>query len=410
MIKQNGIRITLLLLVAMFQLPLFSQIVIMKVGVKKIVTYKDVYVGAQQLLALQKMISHKRVAIVANQTSMLKQVHLVDTLLKLKIDVRKVMSPEHGFRGKVGDGIQVDDTIDEQTQIKLVSLYGLHKKPDSIDLADVDVVLFDLQDVGVRFYTYISTLQYVMEACATFDKELIVLDRPNPNGFYVDGPVLKPAFASFIGMSPIPIVHGLTVGEYAQMLNGECWLKDSLQCKLKVLKVNGYDHKMMYQLPINPSPNLPNMSSIYLYPSLCLFEGTQISVGRGTSMPFQLFGHPNMKSFDTIFTPVSLPESSPNPKYLGEVCKGFNVKDFGSNFVPSMRSINLFWLIESYYELGGYSDFFTPMFDKLAGSDELRNQILSGKTMQEIKSSWKPDLDAYKEMRKKYLLYPDFTN
>lgn len=410
MIKRNRALKALMLFLMLFQFQVNAQIMPLKVGTKKVITNKEVYVGAQQLLTLQKYILHKRVAVVANQTSMLNNVHLVDTLLKLKIDIRKVMSPEHGFRGKVGDGIQVNDTIDFQTQVKLVSLYGLHKKPDSIDLADVDVVLFDLQDVGVRFYTYISTLQYVMESCASYDKELIVLDRPNPNGFYIDGPVLKSEFSSFIGMSPIPVVHGLTVGEYAQMLNGECWLKDGLQCKLRVLKVNGYDHKMMYQLPVITSPNLPNMSAVYLYPSLCFFEGTLISVGRGTTMPFQLFGHPNMKSYDTLFTPISMPESAPNPLYQGVECKGFNVKDFGLNYMPSMRSINLFWLMESYYELGGSSDFFTSMFDKLAGTDELRKQILTGKTIEEIKASWKPDLDAYKEMRKKYLLYPDFTN
>ncbi len=375
---------------------------------KKLVYESDIYVGAQQLSTLKKLIDTNRIAVVANQTSMVKRTHLVDTLLNVGIKITSVLSPEHGFRGDVGAGISIYDTIDAKTGLKIISLYGSHRKPTFEDFQDVDMVVFDLQDVGVRCYTYISTLQLVMESCAEFGKTLIILDRPNPNGFFIDGPVLKKEFRSFVGMEAIPLVHGLTMGEYALMLNGECWLKDSLQCRLKILTVKGYEHSMMYQLPVKPSPNLPNMAAIYLYPSLCFFEGTPMSVGRGTDKPFQLLGSPEMKTFDTLFTPRSLAESAPNPPYKDIECKGFDLSDFGYNLMPTMKSINLFWISESYFDLGGKDSFFAAFFDKIAGTDELKNQIIGGKSNQEIRQSWQLDIENYKILRKKYLLYPDF--
>lgn len=375
---------------------------------RNIVYSGDLYVGAQQLIGLKNFIDTARISIVANQTSVLGNTHLVDTLLKSGIRIQSVMTPEHGFRGNNGAGELVDDTIDEATGLKLISLYGNHRKPKAEDLENVDIVVFDLQDVGTRFYTYISTLQYVMEACAENNKTLVILDRPNPNGFYIDGPVLKKEFSSFVGMQSIPVVHGLTIAEYALMLNGECWLKDSMQCRLKIFKVNGYNHKMMYQLPVKPSPNLPSMAAIYLYPSLCFFEGTPMSIGRGTNKPFQLLGHPEMKTWDTVFLPKSMLESAPNPPLKDTECKGFDLTDFGLYVIPGTREIALFWISEAYFELGGKDSFFLPFFDKLAGSDQLKKQIIEGKSDVEIRQSWQLDIQTYKQTRKKYLLYPDF--
>ena len=375
---------------------------------RNIVYSTDLYVGAQQLLSLKEYLDTNKISLVANQTSMVGNVHLVDTFLRMGINVQSVMTPEHGFRGNNGAGEPVNDTLDNRTGIKLISLYGNHRKPSAEDLANVDIVVFDLQDVGARFYTYISTLQYVMEACAENNKTLVILDRPNPNGFYIDGPVLKKEFSSFVGMQSIPVVHGLTIAEYALMLNGECWLKDFNQCRLKIFKVNGYDHTMMYQLPVKPSPNLPDMAAIYLYPSLCFFEGTPMSIGRGTTKPFQLLGHPEMKTWDTIFIPKSMAESAPNPPLKNLECKGFDFSDFGLNVIPGTRQIALFWITESYFELGGKDSFFLPFFDKLAGTDQLRKQILSGVSESEIRASWQSEIQAYKQIRKKYLIYPDF--
>ncbi len=366
--------------------------------------------GAEQTELYLPIIQGKQVAVVTNQTGIIGQKHLVDSLLSKGINVIKVMSPEHGFRGQAAAGEQVKSSVDAKTGLPIVSLYGDHKKPTASDLSDVDIVLFDLQDVGVRFYTYISTLQYVMEACAEFNKPLIILDRPNPNGHFVDGPVLKDGFKSFVGMQPIPIVHGMTIGEYAKMLNGEGWLKDKVQCNLTVIKIKNYTHNTRYVLPIAPSPNLPTIESIYLYPSLCLFEGTPISIGRGTKSPFEIYGHPDFKQFDTIFIPKPIPGKSNNPKWKNQSCKGYYLGNFAKEIGPGFNQINLFWLIDAYNELGKPKGFFTSFFNLLAGSDKLSKQIESGLSEEEIKKSWQEDINAFKLIRSKYLLYPDFTN
>ncbi|RLD50662.1 MAG: DUF1343 domain-containing protein [Bacteroidetes bacterium] len=364
--------------------------------------------GAEQTSVYLPLLKGKKVAIVANQTSVIGYNHLVDSLLNLGVGIVKVFGPEHGFRGNAGAGEKVNTTTDEKTGLPIVSLYGKHKKPTPEDLKGIDIVVFDIQDVGVRFYTYISTMSYVMEACAENDVEMIVLDRPNPNGFYVDGPMLEPEFSSFVGLHPIPVVHGMTMGEYAQMVNGEEWLKDSVKCKMKVIPLKNYTHKSLYELPVKPSPNLPNMDAIYLYPSLCFFEGTIISVGRGTEMPFQIIGHPDYRDGKTVFIPKPIIGAAPHPKYEGKVCYGVVLKDSVENPILQEKQLHLSWLINTYTYFRGKDDFFNNFFDKLAGSDKLRKQILEGKTEEEIRQSWKAGLEGFKKIRKKYLLYEDF--
>lgn len=374
----------------------------------KIIYPKDIEVGAQRFDIYLDKIKDKNVALIANQTSEIHGTHLVDTLLSLGINLRRIMSPEHGFRGNAGAGELVKDGKDVKTGLDIISLYGNHKKPSKKDLENIDVLLFDLQDVGLRFYTYISTLKLAMEACAENNVKLIVLDRPNPNGHFIDGPILEKKFSSFVGMDPIPIVHGLTIGEYAKLVNGEGWLDNSLKCDLEVIKVKNYDHSLLYQLPVAPSPNLPNMASIYLYPSLCLMEGTPVSIGRGTDRAFQFIGHPDFKNYDTILVPQSIKGVAQNPKLQNQEVKGFIITNFAHSHIVLMRQIYLFWLIESYKELGSNPDFFTPFFDKLAGTDKLKKQIIAGKSESEIRKSWQNDLEKYKHIRKKYLLYEDF--
>lgn len=373
----------------------------------KVIYPKDIKTGADQTEFYLPLLVNKSVGVVTNQTGTIGKTHIVDSLLKLNINIEKVFSPEHGFRGQASAGEHVNSGIDQQTGLAIISLYGSHKKPTATDLADIDIVLFDIQDVGARFYTYISTLHYLMEACAENNKELIVLDRPNPNGHYVDGPILKPEFSSFVGLDPIPIVHGMTVGEYAMMLNGEKWLKNGEQCNLTVIAIKNYSHDMLYQIPVSPSPNLPNMAAIYLYPSLCLFEGTVMSIGRGTNSPFQLYGHPDLTEYDTTFKPVSIAGKAPHPKYENQLCQGYYLSGFAESFIPNMGQLYLFWLVDSYTNLKDKTDFFQPFFDTLAGTDQLRKQIESGKTIKEIKDSWQEGLDNFKKIRKKYLLYPD---
>ena len=369
---------------------------------------KQLVVGAEQTELYLPLLSGKRVAIVGNQTTIVKENHLVDTLISLKVNIVKVFSPEHGFRGQAGAGEHVASGKDIKTGLPLVSLYGNHKKPTSKDLEDVDFIIFDIQDVGTRFYTYISTLQYVMEAAAENDKALLILDRPNPNGHYVDGPVLQKDQKSFVGMQAIPIAHGMTIGEYALMLNGEKWLKDSVQCDLTVIKVKNYTHQTRYTLPIAPSPNLPNMEAIYLYPSLCLFEGTPISIGRGTDSPFQIYGHPDFKETRYSFTPKSIVGKASSPKLMNTLCHGFDLRNYGKNMGPSFNEINLFWLMDAYTRLGKKESFFKPFFHKLAGTKLLSQQIIEGKSEKEIRESWKQDLENFKKIRRKYLLYKDF--
>lgn len=339
----------------------------------------------------------KNIAVVSNQTSVFNQTHLVDSLVSSRFNIKKVFSPEHGFRGKADAGAYIENGLDSKTALPIVSLYGKNKKPTTKQMESLDVIIFDIQDVGARFYTYISTLHYVMEASAENNVRLIVLDRPNPNGHYVDGPVLDTVFRSFVGMHPIPIVHGMTIGEYAKMINGERWLKNELTCDLIVIEMDNYNRKQPYDLPIKPSPNLPNAKSIALYPSLCLFEGTNVSVGRGTEIPFQHYGAPYLKS-NYSFTPKSK-EGATNPKHQ-------NVECFGENLTSEIvSSLELKWLISAYSNCNNKEQFFNTFFDKLAGSSRLREQIEANYTSEEIKMTWKNELSHFRKIRKKYLLY-----
>jgi len=361
--------------------------------------------GANQTEKYLPLLKGKSVALAVNNSSVIDGKAILDTLLPLGVKVVKIFSPEHGFRG----GNQYD-TVDVKTGIPIVMLYGSDSyKPKNEDLADVDIVVFDMQDVGTRFYTYLSTLHYVMEACAENGKELLILDRPNPNDYYVDGPILDTAFRSFVGMHPIPILHGLTLGEYAGMINGEKWLKGGVQCKTEVIKVDGYRHGMEYVLPIPPSPNLNTQQSILLYPSLCLFEGTVISQGRGTMFPFQVLGNPELKDKYTFsFTPVSIEGMSTNPPHKDKECFGLDLREFNIGIFRETKRINLEWLIEFYNAYPVKEEFFKEgRFDRLAGTDTLRKQIIEGKSIHEIRESWEPALSNYKEIRKKYLLYGD---
>jgi uncharacterized protein YbbC (DUF1343 family) len=369
---------------------------------------KTIRVGAERTEQYLNFLKNKKIAVLANQSSLIGNTHLVDSLLKLSIDVKKVFCPEHGFRGDADAGEQIKNYKDPKTHLPVISLYGASKKPSVKDLTGIDYLIFDLQDVGARFYTYISTLKYVMEACAENEVKLIVLDRPNPNGFYIDGPIREEAFSSFVGIAPIPVVHGLTVGEFAKMANGQGWLANGKICELTVITCENYSHRDYYTLPIHPSPNLPTMTSVYLYPSLCFFEGTAVSLGRGTNKPFQQIGYPNLSGTEYSFTPVSTPGASKNPPYKDQLCKGYDLTDYGETMVKLEKKINLFWLIELYKGYPDKDKFFTSYFNKLAGNSTLKEQIIAGKTEEEIRASWQAGIDEYKRMRKRYLLYQDF--
>ncbi|GAB6011681.1 exo-beta-N-acetylmuramidase NamZ family protein [Viscerimonas tarda] len=361
-------------------------------------------VGADRLEVLLPLLKDKKVALVINQTSCLSNgVHLLDTLWANGVSITRIFAPEHGFRGDAGAGETIVDGKDRETGISILSLYGNNKKPARSQLSDVDVVVFDIQDVGARFYTYISTMHYVMEACAENGKECIVLDRPNPND-YIDGPVLDPQYKSFVGMHPIPALHGLTVGELAQMINGEKWLKNRVTCRLTVISVTGWTHGKSFYPPIKPSPNLPTDQSVMLYPSLCFFEATTISIGRGTHFPFQVIGFPNPKFGSFTFTPESLPGFDRNPLQKGKLCYGIDLRE-----AKVERGLSLKYLIDFYKKAGRTPSFFkSPDFmDKLAGTNKLREQIIKGMDEKTIRATWKKDLNNYKTMRKKYLLYPD---
>jgi uncharacterized protein YbbC (DUF1343 family) len=350
----------------------------------------------------------KNIGMVVNQTSVIGKnlIPSVDSLLKSGINIKKIFGPEHGFRGDASNGATVNDSSDPKTGLPVISLYGKHYKPTPADLKGLDLMIFDVQDVGARFYTYISTLHYVMEACAENNIELMILDRPNPNGFCIDGPVLDTAYRSFVGMHPIPIAHGMTIAEYAQMINGEGWLKNHLQCKLKIIKVANYKHSDKYVLPVNPSPNLNTNQSVLLYPSLCLFEGTVLSVGRGTYNPFVQVGHPLLKGKYTYkFTPVSIPGMSEDPPQKSQVCYGIDLKNYNTDVLRATGKLNLTWLIELYKAYPDKSHFFNAYFTKLAGTDKLKKQIEAGESEQQIRNSWEPALSKYKTMRRKYLLY-----
>ena len=364
--------------------------------------------GAEQTDKYLEMLSGKRIAIVANQTSMIGETHLVDSLVSLGIEIRRIFSPEHGFRGDQDDGALVGNETDKRTGIPIRSLYQETKKPEPGDLDDIDLVIFDIQDVGLRFYTYISTLHYVMQACAENNKPLLLLDRPNPNGFYIDGPVLEPAFRSFVGMHEVPVVYGMTIGEYAKMINGESWLGDTLTCQLDIIPCLNYTHDSKYHLPVKPSPNLPTMNSIYLYPSTCFFEGTVATEGRGTDYPFEVFGHPDLQNCSFSFIPESKPGAATNPRYLGEKCYGVDLRELRSLGDERPGKIDLSWIIFAYNNYPDKDNFFRNYFEKLAGTSSLRNQITAGLTGEEIRETWKKGLEEFQKIRKKYLLYSDF--
>lgn len=369
--------------------------------------------GADQTEQYLPYLQGKRIGMVVNPTSVIGTSASVDVLKARGVNIVKIFGPEHGFRGDASAGIKVDDSFDAKTGIPAISLYGKHNKPSKEDLANVDLMIFDIQDVGVRFYTYINTLQYVMEACAENNKELLILDRPNPNGFYVDGPILDPKLKSGIGVNPIPIVHGLTIAEYAQMLNGEGWLAKGVKCRLKIIKVANYTHGMNYELPVKPSPNLNTQQAIMLYPSLCLFEGTIISQGRGTYFPFTVLGNPDLKGKYTFsFTPKSIKGMSETPLHQDKASYGLDLRKYNTDKFKKTGKINLGWLIEFYKAYPDKEKFFDftqsnqmGNFDKLAGTFDLKKQIIEGKSEQEIRDSWEPALSQYKIMRKKYLIY-----
>jgi len=360
--------------------------------------------GANQIELYKSIIEGKSVAVVANQTSMLESTHLVDTLLSLGINIKVIFAPEHGFRNMADAGESIENGKDPETGISLISLYGSHLKPTAEDLNGIDIVIFDIQDVGTRFYTYISTLHYVMESCAENHVKCVVLDRPNPNGFYFDGNIMDTAYKSFVGMDPVPVVHGMTVGEYARMINGEGWLKNGVKCDLTVIKCKNYSHKTLYELPVKPSPNLPNQTSVYLYPSLCFFEGTVISLGRGTSFPFQVFGNPELPDKGFSFTPESVPGAK-NPPLLGIKCYGTDLRDAFKNKLVPKPELNLDWIIAAYRDFPRKDNFFTAYFDVLAGGPILREQIQKGMTSEQIRATWKEGLAKFSKIREKYLLY-----
>lgn len=360
--------------------------------------------GASRIVLYRDVIEGKSIAVVANQTSMVGQTHLVDNLLYIGIDIKVIFSPEHGFRNLADAGEKIEDGKDPDTGITLISLYGSHLKPTADDLRGINVVIFDIQDVGARFYTYISTLHYILEACAENNIKCLVLDRPNPNGFYFDGNILDTAYSSFVGMHPVPIVHGMTVGEYARMINGEGWLKGGIKCDLTVIKCRNYSHRDYYSLPVRPSPNLPNQTAVYLYPSICFFEGTNLSIGRGTPFPFQVFGSPDLPDRGFSFTPESAPGAK-NPPLPGIKCYGTDLRDAIKMKLVPRGELNLDWIISAYNDYPWKDKFFTSYFDVLAGGPVLREQIQKGMTSGEIRATWKEGLREFAKIREKYLLY-----
>lgn len=371
-------------------------------------TQTNILTGAQQTQAYIPLLLGKRVALVVNQTSMIDKTHLVDTLLSQDINIQTIFSPEHGFRGKADAGESIHDTKDAKTGISIISLYGKKKKPTKEDLSNVDMVVFDIQDVGVRFYTYISTLHYIMEACADQNIALIILDRPNPNAYFIDGEILDPAFKSFVGMHPVPTVYGMTIGEYALMINGEGWLNNQIKANIKVISCKNYKHTTYYELPIKPSPNLPDMRAILLYPSICFFEGTTLSLGRGTDKPFQYIGHPSLKS-DFTFTPMPN-EGAKEPPLKGIKCYGTDLSNIPISDIIQKKELDLGILLDYYGQMSKAGQKFwleNNFIDKLAGSDKLRHQVSNGLTEKEIRSSWQSGLIEFKKIRCQYLIYKE---
>lgn len=369
-------------------------------------SFSSLNIGANQTESYLPWLQDKNVGIVGNQTSVIfrsesKYIHLVDSLLKRNITVKNVFAPEHGFRGTADAGEIIKDDVDAKTGIPVISLYGDQKKPAPEHLKAIDIMVFDIQDVGARFYTYISTLHYIMEACAEQNITLVILDRPNPNGHYIDGPVLEDEFKSFVGMHPVPVVHGLTIAEYAQMINGEKWLKNGIQCDLNIVEMKNYSPSQNYELPIKPSPNLPNAKAINLYPSLCFFEGTNVNAGRGTSNQFQIFGSPFLETsvFEYEYTPQSM-NGAKYPKHENKLSYGMNLENQNT-----LDYLNLDWLLQAYHHTQDQSAFFNDFFNKLAGNSSLREQIQKGKTAQEIRESWQVELEAYRVKIQPYLMY-----
>ena len=373
----------------------------------RLVEQKEILTGAQRTELYLPLLAGLKVGIVCNNTSLIGEIPLADSLVNRGVNVIKVFTPEHGFKGDRSAGMEINDTSRTRSDVPVISLYGIKKKPSPDDLKGIDIMVFDIQDVGVRFYTYISTLSLVMEACEEHGIPLIVLDRPNPNGFYVDGPVLDTCCHSFVGMHPVPIVYGLTIGEYARMVNGEGWLRDSMRCDLTVIPLKGWERNMIVKLPVRPSPNLPNWKSVYLYPFICLFEGTVISVGRGTEYPFQVIGHPNMVWGSFAFTPRNIPGVAENPPFQDQNCYGTYLTGYAENYRNITDPFTLWYLLNAYKNMFLGDAFFNNYFENLAGSRDMRIQIENGLTEEQIRKSWEPGLEAYKKIRAKYLLYPD---
>ena len=365
---------------------------------------KEIIISAANVDAYIPLLKQKKVGIVAHQASVISSVkntiHLVDLLRKKNISIQKVFAPEHGFRGTADAGEKVENQIDSKTQLPIISLYGKNRKPNKEQLKGIEVMVFDLQDVGVRFYTYLSTLHNVMEACAENNIPLIVLDRPNPNAHYIDGPVLNLEHKSFVGMHPVPIVYGMTIGEYAQMINGEKWLANSIKCDLTVIPLKNYTHQTTYELTVRPSPNLPNKQSIALYPSLCLLEPTKVSIGRGTDLQFQVYGHPGFPKTDFSYVPKSN-FGSKNPKHKGQICYGENLTT-----VNPPSKIELKWLLNAYSNFSEKDSFFLKGFERISGVSNLKKQLIEGANEKTIRDSWTDGLNEFKKIRTKYLLYP----
>lgn len=395
------IRTYLLLLCSCFSLlfPTFGQNATLSADT-------TIHTGAEQTSLYLPQLQGKSIALVVNPTSIIGKQHLVDSLRNSGCSISMIFAPEHGFRGDADAGEELGNSTDARTSIPVYSLYGKQLKPSPESLKGIDMVVFDIQDVGTRCYTYLSTLHNVMEACAEQKKPLLVLDRPNPNGGYIDGPVLDTLFRSFVGLHPVPLVYGMTIGEYALMINGEGWLAKGTRCQLQVISLQHYTHNSRYTLPVKPSPNLNSQQAIYLYPSLCLFEGTVMSVGRGTEEPFRLLGHPKLdSSYQFSFIPKSIPGMSKNPPHEGKACYGIDLRELSNDSLAKQRKLNLSWLIDLYRNYPDQAHFFNAFFQNLAGTDQLRRQIKNGMTETEIRSSWQPKLDKFKEIRSKYLLY-----
>jgi len=381
----------------------------------KVISKKTVIkTGAEQTEKYLPLLKGKKIAIMANQTTMIGKTHLVDSLKTLGVNIVKIFGHEHGFRGNASAGVRIADEIDPTSGIKVVSLYGAKIKPTKEDLADVDLLIYDMQDVGCRFFTQINALSRLMEACYDNKKEMLILDRPNPNGYLIDGPILDMKYKSGIGMFPIPMSHGLTVGEFAQMVNGEGWLKDKVKCKIKIIPVANYHHDLPYTLPVKPSPNLNTQQAVLLYPSTCMFEGVYVNHGRGTLFPFTVLGSPELKGkYEFSYTPTGIKGMAETPLFMDQVCYGLDLRNYDVEQLRKTKKINLQWIMELYRAHPYKEKFFDSklskemgVIERLIGSGSFRQQIIDGKSEEEIRASWEPGLSDYKKMRKKYLLYP----